>query len=182
MKKSLIIMIGMLVFAYSMYAQEEPTEPAETADPTVEEPLTANASEQERISRLAEASGMTEAEISDMRNGVAVEGTETEGVKKTGWGRIAQMLGLHPGVLGHGTGEKFMPELPEADRDAMDAAVTARERAMERKAERHEVKTEAKQSRRDRKAEKVRGKPDKDPKAVKKEKPANANSRGGKKK
>ena len=124
-------------------------------DPEPDEPSDANLSQQKRISRLAEASGMTEAEISALRNDGNPD--DPEGDKKSGWGTIAKMLGLHPGVLGHGTGYKFMPDLPEMDEDATDAARTARERIMDRKAERREAKVEAKQSRRDLKAVK-RGK------------------------
>ena len=38
-----------------------------------------------------------------------VEGAETEGPQGRGWGLIAKLLGVHPGTLGKGTGDKFYP-------------------------------------------------------------------------
>lgn len=155
----------------------ETGEAPETADETGTETEVAplNQSEQEKVSRLAAASGKSEAEILALRNGTPLPPPESVGPeageppipedgeppaleKKMGWGQVAHELGLHPGILGHGTGDKFMPpELPEIDAAAMAAVTTARERAMERKAVRQETHAIAKQSHRDAKTDRTRG-------------------------
>ena len=112
---------------------------------------------------IAEASGKTESEILALRYGTprsvseGVEGEDAEAGKKMGWGQISHELGLHPGVLGNGTGDKFMPELPEIDTEAMDAVKTARERTMGRKAERRQARATAQLDRSGAKAEKTSG-------------------------
>jgi hypothetical protein len=180
-----MVTVVCVLFATGSWAQEEIPETPEAVETDeigeeTEEP-TFNVSEQQKISRLAAASGKTEAEIIALRNGTAppppepgeapeggeppesVEGIEAvedeaiEAGKRMGWGQVAHALGLHPGILGHGTGDKFMPELPEIDPDAMAAVTTARETAMERKAERWQTGATAQQSHRDARAEKARG-------------------------
>ena len=179
MKYLIIVLSAFALCVSNTWAQEEPPEideTEETDDPTVEEPvaeetLVINSSEQMRVARLAEASGKTTDEIFALRNGSALASTEddetaVEAGKVRGWGQVAHMLGLHPGILGHGTGDKFMPDLPDIDDDAMEAVQMARERAVDRKTARKELKTEAKMNRRDSKAVSKRAK------AAKKDKPA----------
>lgn len=81
-------------------------------DGTEDAEVPKNETEQEKAQRLSDASGVSVDDILSMRNGTYVppEGGETtEGPNGRGWGNIAKYLGLHPGILGKGTGDKFMP-------------------------------------------------------------------------
>jgi hypothetical protein len=175
MRTLMVVTTASLFFAGAVVGQEEFDGGVEApeiieAEDTGEgegEVVYANDAEAERVSRLALASGGSEADILALREGGELapsdefefgapppDATVTEGM---GWGQVCHELGLHPGILGHGTGDKFMPELPEIDGDALGAVRTARERAMERKAERREARVLAQDSRRWAKAEKLRG-------------------------
>jgi hypothetical protein len=83
-----------------------------------------------------------------------------------GWGVIAKFLGLHPGVLGKGTGDKFYPEpdpnelpdLPEVTADAEDTVknALARTRFRTAKQKRKQAHAVAKQEKGRKNAEKIK--------------------------
>ena len=144
---------------------DDPTEPVDGVEgEDVDVAVELNVSEALRVSRLAQASGMTEDEVRALREGeTTLDGSEPTG-RTVGWGKLVKSMGFHPGILGHGTGDKFMPpppepevpdasdeleaaealgdelpELPEIDEDAVEVIKSARERAMDRKTERKAV-------------------------------------------
>lgn len=123
-------------------ASDEP-EPTEPAEPTV--PV--NETQADKAARLSEASGETIEKILEMRSGSMTGDTvpdepdtdepdtgepdtdEPDLPQGRGWGVIAKFLGLHPGILGKGTGEKFYPaEDSDSGADDEDGIVAARER------------------------------------------------------
>lgn len=100
---------------------EEPEVPVIT-EPIVPDPAQLNTTQMEKVRRLSEASGVSEDEILEMRQGTRTDSDLTETgepdsdtPRGRGWGVIAKWLGLHPGVLGQGTGEKFYPPKEEND-------------------------------------------------------------------
>lgn len=142
----------------------EPDDPEELTDaPTL------NAAQTRKAEKLSEASGVPVEDILRLRSGAGIEQPDTDdqdapedaepelrtdAPKGRGWGVIARWLGLHPGTLGNGNGDKFMPEpeeevddeelpglpdvTPEADRAVTKARV--RTRAGKPKKERKELK------------------------------------------
>ena len=156
MKRTIVYLLaGALALApvwVSAQTEPPPVEPEPVddgtttpTDPAVQTPAL-NATQMEKVQRLSEASGVSEEEIMNLRMGT-VPATTPETVPTVpldgavvtepppqghGWGVIARWLGLHPGVLGQGTGDKFypkdgegaatLPELPELTPEALNAA------------------------------------------------------------
>ena len=127
MKKMYLAAVILVVPLVAVSMAQDVEEPVGTGDMVVEPVL--NENQQLRVQRLSEASGVSEDEILQMRMRTPVpddptltetETTETVGPQGRGWGLIAQLLGLHPGILGNGTGDKFLP--PEDDTTGLLAA------------------------------------------------------------
>ncbi len=133
MKKSSVttIFLVLIVFAGASIAfaqTEEPGDPQEPITDPVPTTPTLNPTQMRRAEILATASGLSVEEIIQMRTAtttpvpstpedpaVPIEGSEpTTGTSQgRGWGVICKQLGLHPGILGNGTGDKFMPQPEE---------------------------------------------------------------------
>jgi hypothetical protein len=113
------LVAGFLAFPLRGMGQETPAIPPqdeETPDgqppATAEPPLTLqNEEQQDKATRLHEASGVPEEEIVRMRLGetpVPTVGEQDEDRPQgRGWGVICRWLGIHPGTLGGGRGNKF---------------------------------------------------------------------------
>lgn len=133
--------IAMLTSWALVAAADDASDGTEPADPT-EPTVPVNEAQADKAARLSEASGETVERILEMRSGSTPDDTEPDepdtGEPDTddpelpqgrGWGVIARFLGLHPGILGKGTGEKFYPaEDPDNGADDEDGIVAARER------------------------------------------------------
>lgn len=141
-------------------------------DETDETDGTLNETQQEKAQRLSDASGVSVDDILGMRNGTYVPPEGTEGPNGRGWGVIAKHLGLHPGILGKGTGDKFVPtDGEEGDtllskrqskrdsrlygkkgddqEDGEDGAVTGKERNAEKRLEKLARKEERNRDKKD---------------------------------
>ncbi|NQT92346.1 MAG: hypothetical protein HQ559_06265 [Lentisphaerae bacterium] len=105
-------LVAAMVMPLAVFGQDvpDPTEPDPTELPPEDPLVLQNDAQTDKATRLSEASGLSEQEIIQLRLGTpASEGPDgpIEGTGGTGWGAMCKMLGLHPGILGGGKGNKF---------------------------------------------------------------------------
>lgn len=144
MKHVVVLLSLLLVVSAGISLAEDGVEPVE--EPVDGKVVVLNATQQDKVTRLSEASGVAEEEILLLRakrtrvevdpDTEPVEGEEADAPKGRGWGVIAKWLGLHPGTVGKGTGEKFYPvdeeqELEEQEAGEEPNVLTMRERKRE---------------------------------------------------
>ena len=111
----------------------EPDTTEQETEDTEDTEGTLNETQQEKAQRLSDASGVSVDDILSMRNGTYVPAEGTEGPNGRGWGNIAKYLGLHPGVLGKGTGDKFMPSDDETGDSLLSKRQSKRDSRLNRK-------------------------------------------------
>lgn len=153
MKRLLVSVMVVVVLVPAFVLAQEP-DPQPEQLPVIEEPVQLNTTQQERVRRISEASGVPEEEVLRLRLRTRTELQTGEGTPDgkqlraeeplvepngKGWGVIARWLGINPGVNGKGTGNKFfpkedidLPSLPELPDGSDELAGRIHDKALDR--------------------------------------------------